>query len=325
MFIELQLLQNFAPSCLNRDDTNSPKDCEFGGVRRARISSQCLKRAIRTHFKDQLLLPPEFLSKRTKLLIKEASERLATTRKNIAQARQVVEAALKGIGLHVQEGKTQYLMFMGEREMSALTSQCDKHWETLLSIFGEASETGPEEETGKKAKKKRAKADMPEDLKKELNQLLNGGKAVDLALFGRLADLPDKNIDAACQVAHALSTNKMSLEFDFYTAVDDLSPKEETGAGMMGTVEFNSACFYRYANIDFGQLTRNLGKDVELARKAVEAFLRAAVAAIPTGKQNSMAAQNPPSLVFAVVRDKGLWSLPSLEAIQGLAPERPLP
>jgi len=78
---------------------------------------------------------------------------------------------------------------------------------------------------------------------------------------------------------------------------------------MMGTVEFNSACFYRYANIDFSQLNKNLGNDVVLARKAVEAFLRASVAAIPTGKQNSMAAQNPPSLVFAVVRDQGLWSL----------------
>jgi CRISPR system Cascade subunit CasC len=110
-------------------------------------------------------------------------------------------------------------------------------------------------------------------------------------------------------VAHAISTNKVSMEFDFFTAVDDLSPKEETGAGMMGTVEFNSACFYRYANIDLKQLAKNLGNDTELAEKAVEAFLRASVAAIPTGKQNSMAAQNPPSLVFAVVREQGLWSL----------------
>ena len=82
-------------------------------------------------------------------------------------------------------------------------------------------------------------------------EALNGGKAADLALFGRmLADLPGKNVDAACQVAHAISTHKVGVEFDFYTAVDDLQPEAETGAGMMGTVEFNSACFYRYANID---------------------------------------------------------------------------
>jgi CRISPR system Cascade subunit CasC len=78
---------------------------------------------------------------------------------------------------------------------------------------------------------------------------------------------------------------------------------------MLGTVEFNSACFYRYANIDIGQLQKNLDNDAELTRATVEAFIRAAIAAIPTGKQNSMAAQNPPSFVLAVVRESELWSL----------------
>jgi CRISPR system Cascade subunit CasC len=100
------------------------------------------------------------------------------------------------------------------------------------------------------------------------------------------------------------------MEMDFYTAVDDLKARdEETGAGMMGTVEFNSSCFYRYANIHLEQLEKNLQDDSSLAHKAVEAFLRASVEAIPTGKQNSMAAHNPPALIFATVRDRGLWSL----------------
>lgn len=98
------------------------------------------------------------------------------------------------------------------------------------------------------------------------------------------------------------------MEFDFYTAVDDLKPEDTAGADMLGTVEFNSACFYRYANVDLEQLKSNLGSQ-DLARETVEAFVRASVAAIPTGKQNSMAAQNPPSLVFAVARSRGLWSL----------------
>jgi CRISPR system Cascade subunit CasC len=99
------------------------------------------------------------------------------------------------------------------------------------------------------------------------------------------------------------------MEFDFYTAVDDLRPEDTEGADMLGTVEFNSACFYRYSNVDARQLRKNLGGDEELARQTVGAFLRASVAAVPTGKQNSMAAQNPPSLVLAVVRRSGLWSL----------------
>jgi CRISPR system Cascade subunit CasC len=100
------------------------------------------------------------------------------------------------------------------------------------------------------------------------------------------------------------------MEMDFYTAVDDLKTREEDiGAGMLGTVDFNSSCFYRYANIHFDQLVSNLQGDADLARQTVQAFVRAYVEAIPSGKQNSMAAHNPPSLVFAVVRERGLWSL----------------
>lgn len=312
MFIELHLLQNFAPSCLNRDDTNSPKDCEFGGSRRARISSQCLKRAIRTQFKENLLLPSGNLAHRTKGLVKLLSDMLKEMDKDPDQAQIVAEAAVRGCGLGLKEGKTEYLILLGQQEVTALAQACKTHWDKLLEIdFSQPDdEPGDAAAKGRKGKKKAAKGAVPDEVKKELARLLDGGKAVDLALFGRmLADLPQKNIDAACQVAHAISTNKVSVEFDFYTAVDDLSPKEETGAGMMGTVEFNSACFYRYANLDLKQLTKNLGMDVELAGKAVEAFIHAAVCAIPTGKQNSMAAQNPPSLIFAVVREKGLWSL----------------
>jgi len=154
---------------------------------------------------------------------------------------------------------------------------------------------------------------VPPEVAKKVKALFNGGKAADVALFGRmLADQADLNRDAACQVAHALSTNKVSMEMDFYTAVDDLkerSAEADAGAGMLGTVEFNSACFYRYANIDFTELTKNLQDDVGLARQTVEAFLKASVHAIPTGKQNTFAAHNPPSLVLAVVRDRGLYSL----------------
>ncbi|MBW1991747.1 MAG: type I-E CRISPR-associated protein Cas7/Cse4/CasC [Deltaproteobacteria bacterium] len=307
MFVELHLLQNFAPSCLNRDDTNSPKDCEFGGYRRARISSQCIKRAIRRHFQHHLLLPPEHLAKRTKRLVDLLTERLVKAGKDRPTASGVAEVALRSCGLGIRaDGKTEYLVFLGEGETASLAEACEKHWEALTAVIVREDEA----EADKRARKKAHKAAVPEEFRKEVQALLNGGKAADLALFGRmLADLPDKNIDAACQVAHALSTNQVSMEFDFYTAVDDLQPQEEPGAGMMGTVEFNSACYYRYANLDFDQLTQNLGGDTDLARKTVEAFLMATVQAVPTGKQTSMAAQNPPSLVLAVVREHGLWNL----------------
>jgi CRISPR system Cascade subunit CasC len=125
-----------------------------------------------------------------------------------------------------------------------------------------------------------------------------------------LAERPELSLDAACQVAHAISTHRVTMEMDFYTAVDDLKPAETAGAGMMGFTGFDSACFYRYARIDWAQLQRNLCGDADLARCTVAAFLRAAVAAVPSGKQNSFAAYNPPSLLLGVVRKDGMgWSL----------------
>lgn len=310
MFVELHILQNFAPSCLNRDDTNSPKECEFGGYRRARISSQCIKRSIRNYFREKMLLPEENLGKRTKRLKEQLTDRLIQGGKDPAEADRVVETAIRGWGLGLKDEKTQYLLFLGEGEIASLAGACEENWSTLLEISMKERDLPADEELEGRKKKKAAKTFMPETFRRQMEKVLDGGKAADLALFGRMiADFPEKNIDAACQVAHAISAHKVSMEFDSYTALDDLKPEDVAGAEMMGVVEFNSACFYRYANIDVDQLKGNLREDEDLAKKAVEAFLRASVGAIPTGKQTSMAAQNPPSLVFGVVRRFGLWSL----------------
>jgi CRISPR system Cascade subunit CasC len=318
MLLELHMLQNFAPSCLNRDDTNSPKDCWFGDHRRARISSQCIKRSIRRHFEKAQLLLPEHLAHRTKRLVEELGRRLHKLGHTGPAVGAAVEAAVQGAGLALKDGKTQYLLFLGEREVDGLAGLIHQHFDALAAVKAapaapaEAAEDGNKKKGAKdKKKEKREKKDaVPKAVADAALALLDGGKAADLALFGRmLADLPGKNLDAACQVAHALSTNRAHIEMDYYTAVDDLKPDDTAGADMIGTVEFTAPCFYRYANIDLDQLTANLQGDRELALKAAEAFLRASVEAIPTGKQNSMAAHNPPDLILAVVRERGLWSL----------------
>jgi len=305
MLIELHMIQNFAPSNLNRDDTGAPKDCEFGGVRRARISSQCIKRAMREEFKKNSLLPdntrllsPDELAYRTKILVSEVVDLIVEQGKDREQAQAAISSALGGAGLAVKEDKTEYLLYIGSTAISRLAEVCTQHWDALT-----AKAQGSEKKGG--AKKKAAKAAVPKEVGEAVREILDGARAADLALFGRmLADIPESNIDAASQVAHAISTHKVAMEFDFFTAVDDLQPREETGAGMMGTVEFNSACFYRYANVDVDQLNRNLGFDEDLARRTIEAFLHASKDAIPTGKQNSFAAQNPPAFILAVVREK---------------------
>ncbi|MCZ7652235.1 MAG: type I-E CRISPR-associated protein Cas7/Cse4/CasC [Thermoanaerobaculia bacterium] len=309
MLLELHMLQNFAPSCLNRDDTNSPKDCEFGGFRRARISSQCLKRAIRKAFQDRQLLPPEALAFRSKRVVDELANQLAGRGRDREASLAAAQAVLEGAGLSLDDGKTQYLLFLGNDQAAALADLIDANWDVVAALQEKGGAEGAEGKKGKGAKKE-AKSKFPSELESAVEAALQGSRAVDLALFGRmLADLKAMNVDAACQVAHAISTNRMNLEFDYYTAVDDLMPEDESGAGMIGTVEFNSACFYRYANVSLPQLERNLGGDRELARQAVRAFLSASVEAIPTGRQNGMAAHNPPSLILAVVRRQGFWNL----------------
>lgn len=128
--------------------------------------------------------------------------------------------------------------------------------------------------------------------------------SVDIAMFGRMvADLPDINVDAACQVAHAISVHAADTEFDYFTAVDDRKEAvDEAGAGMIGTIEFNSSTLYRYATVDVNALHRTLG-DATATRRAVEAFLTAFVRSMPTGKQNTFAHRTLPDAVLVRMRD----------------------
>lgn len=300
MILELHLIQNFAPSNLNRSDTGAPKDCTFGGVRRARISSQCFKRAMRDYFRAKFERPGD-LAERSTRLVEHVVDRLVEKGRDEQVAIKVVIQALSTVEIKAKEKKskkdptkveyrTEYLVFMGRDEIDKLTEVCDEYFEEL-------------------SKDKVASA-IANEINKKLMDLMKEGKAADLGLFGRmLADLPKQNRDAASQVAHAISTHKVGLEFDFFTAVDDLRPEDTAGSDHLDTVEFNSACFYRYANVNIDKLRENLQKDEELTKATVAAYIRAAVEALPTGKQNSFATHEKPSLVFAVVRDSGMMSL----------------
>lgn len=300
--VEIHALQNFAPSNLNRDDTGAPKDAFFGGTRRARVSSQCLKRAVRQHFAglvEQGTLAGDDLACRTKRILDALTKSLIEKGRDASEAAEKARLALAAIELPVKEdGKSQYLLFMGRREIANIAGIIHEKWDSITAV-----EAAPAE--GKKpgkAKKQAALSADPE-LKKALEKVFDGGKAVDVALFGRmLADMPGKNQNAACQVAHAISTHAVEREFDFYTAVDDLKPEDTAGADMMGTVEFNSACFYRYAVVSWEKLVENLQADTELAFKGLRAFLEGFVVAEPTGKQNTFAAHNPPDFVAVSVR-----------------------
>lgn len=299
MFIELHLIQNFSPANLNRDDTNNPKDCEFGGHRRARISSQSLKRAIR-HEPVFAATVQAQNGERSKWMTRPIKKRLIAEGKDAEQAAGVSAAFVTAYASKMDKKspeKTSVLVYFSQEEIDDVVDGLLAEWDGAVQAAS--------------AKKPATLPALVKTLQKATEKRTG---APDIALFGRmLAEQPTLNIDAACQVAHAISTHRISMEMDFYTAVDDLQQDEDeegAGAGMMGFTNFNSACFYRYARIDFNQLVENLGGDRALARRTVEGFLKAAIDAIPTGKQNSFAAQNPTSLALATVREDGKsWNL----------------
>lgn len=281
--IDVYALQTVPPSNLNRDDTGSPKTAVYGGVRRARVSSQAWKRAIRLAFKE--LLDRSQLGERTKRVGESLAERIRkldpdlTNEETCALATEVFVAsglakADKKKG-EIKDAESGYLLFLSHRQL-----------DNLAAAALEASRSGE-----------------PFD-KAKFKALANTAHSVDIALFGRmLADMADINVDAACQVAHAISVHAVDNEFDYFTAVDDRKEDaDETGAGMIGTIEFNSSTLYRYATVDVDGLHRTLG-DADATRAAVEAFLTAFARSMPTGKQNTFAHRTLPDAVLVRVRD----------------------
>ncbi|GAB2947585.1 type I-E CRISPR-associated protein Cas7/Cse4/CasC [Nonomuraea fastidiosa] len=305
--LEVHALQTVPPSCLNRDETGTPKTAMYGGVRRARVSSQAWKRATRQGF--HTLLDPSALGVRTRRVAELLAERIRKLDDSIPQAdawsiaAETIQAAT-GSKLEVPKRKEQaergeagdaapeskYLIFLSARQLDGLAE---------LAVKGYGS--------GNKAYFK------DKAVKEQAKQIAKARHSVDIALFGRMiADDTDINVDAAAQVAHAISVHRVDNESDYYTAVDDYKKRkdDDKGAGMIGTVEFNSATLYRYAAVDVDLLRRNLGKGLrddepvtEPVRQAVEAFVQCFLTSLPTGKINTFGNHTLPDAVVIKLRE----------------------
>ncbi|MFE4626018.1 type I-E CRISPR-associated protein Cas7/Cse4/CasC [Streptomyces mirabilis] len=288
LFVEVHILQSLPPSNINRDDSGTPKQALYGGARRARVSSQAWKRATRVEFAKAEAVADR--ATRTKRIAALLAERLARPASeggadlDAAQADRLAAALLEPLGItksSKKEEQSAYLLFFGKRQLDSLVALLDGRAGELLAL--------PE----KKLKEEVAKLPVV--------SALSTGHPAEVALFGRMvADLPALNVDAAVQVAHALSTHAVRTEFDYYTAVDDENT-EDSGAGMIGTVEFNSSTLYRYAVLGVHQLRDNLTSP-QATREAAVRFIDAFTRSMPTGHQNSFAHRTLPHLVLVTVR-----------------------
>jgi CRISPR system Cascade subunit CasC len=275
--VDVHVLQTVPPSNLNRDDTGSPKTAIYGGVRRARVSSQAWKRAVRLAFEEHL--DDSQLGERTKRVGAAVAARINALAPDLeAEASDLAIGVLKAAGLLKKDAKTpesDYLLFLSHQQQENLARE---------AVDAARESRSPDSKVAKSA------ADTKH--------------SVDIAMFGRMvADVSDMRVDAAVQVAHAISVHAVDNEFDYFTAVDDRkSDAEETGAGMIGTVEFNSSTLYRYATIDVDQLLSTLGS-APATRKAIEAFITAFATSMPTGKRNTFANGTRPDAVMVRLRD----------------------
>lgn len=307
-YIDVHILQTVPPANLNRDDQGNPKEAYFGGVRRSRVSSQAWKRATRLHFAERL--PEQDLATRTRRVSAALAERIAeATGLPPDGAARLATALLVPLEIKPgkKEGDTAYLFFYGRRQMEEVAELVRERAEELLDLDD--------------AELAAHIATLP------VREKFGSGHPLDVALFGRMvADIPSLNVDAAVQVGHALSTHEVELEFDYFTAVDDETKKgQETGAGMIGTIGFNSATLYRYATLGLHQLRHNLGDD-EAALTAVKEFLTSFARSMPTGYGNSFAHRTLPSLVTVAVRNDQPVNLVSafeepVTALSGIAAE----
>jgi CRISPR system Cascade subunit CasC len=300
--VDVHVLQTVPPSNLNRDDTGSPKTARFGGVVRARVSSQAWKRATRTAFSGQL--DRTELGVRSKRLVELVGDEITEQEPSLEeQAAGLAKDVLDAVGIKTAVPRNKkdvpeeagYLVFLSHRQVVG-----------LAELAVEASRAG--EKPAKAEARSRARAEH----------------SVDVALFGRMvAEATDLNVDAAAQVAHAISVHAVQNEYDYFTAVDDhkkADDEEDAGAGMIGTVEFNSSTLYRYATVDVDRLAENLG-DAKATRRAVEAFVRSFVLSMPTGKQNTFANGTLPDAVLITLRETRAVNLVGAyeDAIEGPA------
>ncbi|MCO1575836.1 type I-E CRISPR-associated protein Cas7/Cse4/CasC [Crossiella sp. SN42] len=303
-YLDLHLLHTLPYANLNRDDLGSPKSVVYGGKERARVSSQCWKRAVRLEVEQRLADP----AVRTRRLTKKIAEDLHAVHQWPQELAGLAGRAVAASAeLGIDKAGLTVLVYLPQDSIAELVQVCLGHRDTLEQALTAQDKTSEKQEDGKpkggKANKRDKALDLAEVLpRKQIVELITSRNS-STALFGRmLAEVPGSKVDGAVQVAHAFTTHATEIEVDFFTAVDDLNPAELTGGGHLSQNEFTTGVFYRYASINLTDLTTNLNGDAAHALSVTEAFLDTFCTAMPQAKKNSTAPFTVPDLAYLAVR-----------------------
>ena len=286
MLLEIHMLKNYPATNLNRDDMGAPKSCMFGGVQRARISSQCLKRSWRISpvFQNELAGHLGVRTRKMPKLVKDKLMEMGVSEDFALAAEKKLTGFANKAGKERDDGITSQIAIYSPEDIEAIADVVKAKIEEVKDIkaFNKLKAT---------------------DIEKEVTGAGARPISLDIALFGRMVTSPAfANVEASMQVAHAFSTNRVMMESDFFVAMDDMiDGHEELGAGMMDTVDYNSSCYYIYASLDTDKLLANLKNDENpkaLVKAVIPSLLRTMAYSNPSGKQNSFAGNVLPSAVL---------------------------
>lgn len=284
-FLQLHMLTSYPPANLNRDDLGRPKTAKMGGIDRLRVSSQSLKRTWRTSELFKQALGDGNIGVRTKRLGREIFKKLTQADISEKKAKEWAKKIAEQFGKlkkGEEELEIEQLVHISPVEQAAI--------DQLVTVLI-AEQRAPKDD--------------------ELNLLRADDTAVDIAMFGRmLASRPEYNVEAACQVAHAISVHGVVIEDDYFTAVDDLNDhSEDAGAGHIGEAGFAAGLFYSYICINRELLKENLDGNQDLMNQAIRALIETAAKVAPQGKQNSFGTRAYASYIRAELGDQQPRSL----------------
>ena len=284
--IEFHILQSFPVTCLNRDDVGAPKTAMIGGVSRARVSSQCWKRAVRLAMHEVSGVELGVRTKQLAKLIAEACKDIGATQEQADACGEKFEKLIftkKNAKKENDdtESKNDTLVFFSKTEISAIA-------EKFKELNFDPKKMKNESSKDKSEKKDEPKNEFENILEKKKFAEKNNLDGLDIALFGRMvAQAPTMNVEAASSFSHAISTHKVVNEVDYFTAVADF-PSNVQGSAHIGALEFNAATYYRYIALDLGQLYESLGDD-QFFPQAISAFIKALYVAVPSARQSTQA------------------------------------
>ena len=122
LYVDVHVLQTLPPSCVNRDDTGSPKTAVYGGTNRSRVSSQAWKRSMRLMFKDMFSSDRiGFRTRNVKKLLVEKLIQMAPERDEQDLVK-IAETALEASKIKSGGDKKDVLFFISSLQIEALAN-----------------------------------------------------------------------------------------------------------------------------------------------------------------------------------------------------------